>query len=140
MKLFESMRTTQQVFDNDNKDRCVEFCKLIVMQNMDVKCFNQTHVHLWIKETNGFNFTNEIWSKFNYNVSLFLWTTLHVLIQWMKWNKCLQLNNFVVVTIHSWMKTLVFLLYFQFYLSFFFNFSLLQITFLQQTPFFPWMF
>ena len=39
VKLFESMRTTQQVFDNDNKDRCVEFCGLIVMQNMDVKLF-----------------------------------------------------------------------------------------------------
>ena len=101
-----------------------------------VNCFNQTHVHLWIKETNGFNFTNEIWCKYNYNVSLFLWTTLHVLFQWMKWNKCLQLNNFVVVAIQSWMKTLVFLLFFQFYLSFFFNFSLVQITFLQQTPFF----
>ena len=34
VKSFGSMRTTQQVFDNDNKDRCVEFCGLIVMQNM----------------------------------------------------------------------------------------------------------
>ena len=46
VKLFESMRTTQQVFDDDYKDRSVEFCGLIVMQNMDVNCFNQAHVHL----------------------------------------------------------------------------------------------
>ena len=34
VKSFGSMRAPQQVFDNDYKDRCVEFCGLIVMLNM----------------------------------------------------------------------------------------------------------